>query len=74
MITHDQTVRICRDRDADVNALIFYISFDANTFKLCVTSQYWSGLNDGERYCIVKNGNLFDSFDACDRAIKRALG
>lgn len=72
-MTDAEIIAACTERDARGNHSVFYLTCGHHTFKLCVASIPWSMLNTGERYCIVKNGNLFDTEEDARAAVARAL-
>lgn len=73
-LTHDEIISICAERDMRMGAnLIHYITCGHRTFKLHVATIPWSMLNEGERYCIIKNRNVFDTEDDANAAIEIAI-
>jgi hypothetical protein len=64
----------CMRRDAMGNKIVYFIAgAGAMRLRLVVNSLYWQTLSMGERYSMVKYGNLFDSFEDAKAAIDRAL-
>lgn len=71
---NDEVIKAeCLRRDACDDHLVYSISVDSRTFKLVWSSISWQSLIHGERYCMVKNGNIFNSAEECQAAIARAL-
>jgi hypothetical protein len=71
---NDEEIRAeCLRRDGLGNHLIYFISTDTRTFKLVYVGVHWLSMIEGERWCIVKNRNIFDSIEDCKAAIARAL-
>jgi hypothetical protein len=71
-MTDEQIEAECIRRDANPG-LIYFISLNTRTFALRVASAGWSSLNRGERWCMVKNRNIFNSAQEAQAAIDRAL-
>ncbi|MDU8351009.1 hypothetical protein RYA05_03760 [Pseudomonas syringae pv. actinidiae] len=63
----------CIRRDEMADHFVHYITSDSLTFRLTTATIAWSSLDHGERFCMVKNGNLFDSKNESIAAIGRAL-
>lgn len=57
-MTHEEIVEKCLQFDANPPAL-YFLTTDQRTFKLGWVEQWWSNLNVGERYCVVKNQSYF---------------
>jgi hypothetical protein len=72
-MTDAEIIAACTERDAREPHLVHYITCDTHTFKLVVAAISWASLNAGERYCMVKYGNLFESVEDAAAAIGRAL-
>jgi hypothetical protein len=71
-MTDEQIKAECERRDADPS-LIYFISLNTRTFALCVACVGWSMLSHGERWCTIKNRNIFDTPEEANSAIERAL-
>lgn len=63
----------CIRRDEMADHFVHYITSDSRTYRLTTATIGWSSLNHGERFCMVKNRNVFDSKEECRAAIERAL-
>lgn len=73
MMKDEEIEAECLRRDACDDHLVYMISVDSRTFKLVWTSFSWQSLIHGERFSMVKNGNIFNSVEECQAAIARAL-
>ncbi len=71
-MTDQQIKTECTRRDLNPG-YVYYITSDKITYALRVTGTHWNHLDHGERWCIVKNRNLFDTREAAHAAIERAL-
>jgi hypothetical protein len=70
---HEQVVAECVRRDREGPGIVYRIQMNSHTFKLFVAGFFWSDLIEGERYCMVKNRNIFDTEEEARAAIERAL-
>lgn len=73
MLTDDQVKELCMKRDEANVGIVYYIGMSRRTFALEWQSISWHALSEGEKWCMVKYGNIFDTLDDCTAAINRAL-
>lgn len=71
-MTHDQIVAICTERDKKPDQVVFYLTA-GSTFRLTFIGITWGALAMNERYCMVKNRNIFDTITDATAAIARAI-
>lgn len=71
-MTEEQIKAECIRRDQSP-ALVYYLDLNRLTFSLRVNVIPWDSLIEGDRWCMVKSRNIFDSLDEARAAIERAL-
>jgi hypothetical protein len=71
---HDEIVKKCLELDKkseQEGIAVYYLSASRNTYRLVWNAVSWSMLSEGERYSMVRYGNLFLSVEEAEAALKR---
>jgi len=73
---HNDIVARCLQLDRisdDKGLIVYFLDCNRHTFRLGVSSMYWSHLAENERYCMVKYGNYFLNKEDAESAVARAM-